>query len=384
LGEGFALLEVKSTVDAKAKHLPDLAIQTYVARRAGLRIDRIEVMHLNRGHRHPDVEPLFVRSDVTESVNALVAQVPAEIARQLAMLGRAQPEVAVGDHCHKPYTCPFESRCWPAPRLHDVAELYRMSSKAADLRALGYDSIADVPDDAQLNAIAARQRKAVLRGETVVEPGLQQVLDTLVQPLSFLDFEAVNAALPIWNGCAPYQSVPVQHSVHRAMADGSTTHAAFLAEGPSDPRARLAEDLLQATAGAGSVLVWHAEFERKCILELADLLPARAAELHALADRLVDLLPIVRNHVYHPEFRGSFSLKDVGPALVPELAYDDLAITDGNTAAVTLLAWLVNGSECSAEQRARTRAELLAYCERDTLLLVHILERLRALSQACP
>jgi hypothetical protein len=45
----------------------------------------------------------------------------------------------------------------------------------------------------------------------------------------------------------------------------------------------------------------------------------------------VDLLPAVRNHVYHPDFGGSFSLKDVLPAMVPELRYDTLAIGDGET-----------------------------------------------------
>jgi predicted RecB family nuclease len=38
--------------------------------------------------------------------------------------------------------------------------------------------------------------------------------------------------------------------------------------------------------------------------------------------RLWDLLPVVRNHVYHPAFAGSFSLKDVLPALVPEITVE--------------------------------------------------------------
>ena len=54
---------------------------------------------------------------------------------------------------------------------------------------------------------------------------------------------------------------------------------------------------------------------------MADALPALAEPLRSIIDRLVDLLQVVRNHVYHPDFGGSFSLKSVLPALVPELDY---------------------------------------------------------------
>src|SRR5450759_1607652 len=43
-----------------------------------------------------------------------------------------------------------------------------------------------------------------------------------------------------------------------------------------------------------------------------------------IQSRLWDLLPVVRNHVYHPAFAGSFSLKAVLPALVPEMTREAL------------------------------------------------------------
>ena len=61
-----------------------------------------------------------------------------------------------------------------------------------------------------------------------------------------------------------------------------------------------------------------------------------------IQSRLWDLLPVVRNHVYHPRFAGSFSLKDVLPALVPEMTYGGMEIANGQDAG---LAWesLVRG-----------------------------------------
>lgn len=90
----------------------------------------------------------------------------------------------------------------------------------------------------------------------------------------------------------------------------------------------------------------------------------------------------MRNHVYHPEFRGSFSLKSVGPALVPELAYGDLEVADGMTAALLLERYLRGADETAVEARAALRVALLAYCRRDTELLVRVYERLRKLGQA--
>ena len=62
---------------------------------------------------------------------------------------------------------------------------------------------------------------------------------------------------------------------------------------------------------------------------LAAALPHHAKALAALADRLFDLLRVVRNYCYHPDYRGSFSIKNVAPGP----GYDDLAIADGNLAA---------------------------------------------------
>jgi hypothetical protein len=107
-----------------------------------------------------------------------------------------------------------------------------------------------------------------------------------------------------------------------------------------------------------------------------------ASKLQRIHDRIEDLLPIVRNNVYHPDFNGSFSLKSVLPALVPGLGYDDLKIAEGASASELLQALLFD-AEMPATARAKLRSELLAYCERDTLAMVRVHERLKALAEAC-
>jgi hypothetical protein len=109
--------------------------------------------------------------------------------------------------------------------------------------------------------------------------------------------------------------------------------------------------------------------------ELADWLPEYKERIRNIRERLWDLWPFVKKHVYHPEFGGSFSIKSVLPALVPDLTYDGMEVADGGEAG---LAWeqLTRG-ELDPVERERLKDALLAYCRQDTLAMVKILERLR-------
>ena len=123
--------------------------------------------------------------------------------------------------------------------------------------------------------------------------------------------------------------------------------------------------------------MYNQQFESQRLWELAAWLPEFAEQIKAIQRRLWDLLPVVRDHVYHPAFAGSYSLKTVLPALVPELSYDGMAVANGQDAG---LAWesLVRGGLDQVE-RDKTRKALLDYCGKDTLALVRLLETLRTL-----
>jgi len=82
----------------------------------------------------------------------------------------------------------------------------------------------------------------------------------------------------------------------------------------------------------------------------------------------------MRKHVYHPAFAGSYSLKYVLPALVPEMTYEGMAVADGQQAGV---AWesLMRGGLDQVE-RDRIEKALRDYCGQDTLAMVRLLQRL--------
>jgi hypothetical protein len=381
LPHGHCLIEVKAAASVKDEHLPDAALQTWAARRSGLDVRRVEIMHLNRACAYPDLSDLFIRADVTEAVEALLPQIAEAVESQKRMLAGPLPEVPIGAHCEQPRACPFMARCWPPLPPHHLGTLYRVQArKLAEWEAQGYATIHDLPRSVTLGAVAERQRRAVQSGTLIVERGLARALAPIRAPIAFLDFETLALPIPAWNGCHPFDQVPVQFSVHLEDHAGRRAHHEWMADGPGDPRPELAARLIAACQGAQTVIAYHANFERGCLEHLARAAPKHAEALRALAAALFDLLPVVRDHVYHPDFGGRFSLKDVVPALLPELAYADLEIASGEAASRALERLMFEGDLLGDDERAELRSHLLRYCERDTWVMVKLLEHLRQLA----
>ena len=128
------------------------------------------------------------------------------------------------------------------------------------------------------------------------------------------------------------------------------------------------------------MVAYNKSFERRCLENMAQLLPAQAAALRDVIARLADPLPVLREHVYHPDFGGGFGLKAVLPALVPELSYDGLEIAGGELASQALLRLMFERESLAAEKLQSQRDALLAYCELDTLAMVKLMAKLRELT----
>jgi hypothetical protein len=372
---------VKSSSSQKDEHILDAAVQVHVARQSGIDVRAAEIMHLNKEFRHPDEGDLFARSDVTDSAFGLLHTIPGEIKAQLAMLNGPLPEAPIGMNCFEPRECPFHDRCWPQAHDH-IMKLYNVGPKrGCDYMTTGVHTIPDIPPTQKLPAAAKRQIRAMKENRIVVEPGLRKALDPFSSRLGFLDFETIARAVPVWAGMAPWEQAAAQFSYHEAQPDGTYTHVGYLAEGSHDARPELAKAMIAATAGAERVVTYTA-FEKTRIRGLQKCVPALETELKQLEAKLIDLHPIMRDYVYHPDFLGSFSLKYVLTPMVPELTYSDLVIVDGLVASVEIARLLFVAQKISPEERDRVRQDLLNYCERDTWAMVKLLEKLNELATA--
>ena len=335
-GNGFHLIEVKSSARQKPEHIPDVGVQLHVLREAGVDVESASVMHLNREFRHPDQGPLLSRTDVTTEALQYAEGVSDQIiAEQLDVLSGPLPDTPIGRHCHEPWSCPFIERCWPQD-LNHISKLYNVGpKKSAKYMDQGIHWISDLPADAKLPLAAKRQIQSIREDRLRVEPGLADALVEFDGVLGFLDFETISRAVPVWPGMGPWHQAAAQFSYHETQPDGTYSHIGWLAEGPQDARPELALKMVEGTSRADRV-VMYTPFERTRIRDLQRAVPDLEPELVELEHKLIDLHPVVRDYVYHPDFHGSFSIKYVLQPLVPELSYTDLVIVYGLVASVEI------------------------------------------------
>ena len=353
----------------------------YAVEGSGIPIKRAYLMHIDNTYvyRGGDHDPgrLFSLKDVTDQVRAYATdKMPNDLARMWESLRLTETlDIETGRHCSTPYRCPFFGHCHRDEPQHPVRELPRLRQEGYErLETSGIRDIASIPPDfAGLSGIQRRVRDGVATGQPFVGPDLASKLGEISLPAGFLDFETLIPAVPMYVGTRPYQAIPFQWSLHVQDSDGSLRHSAFLDDGPEDPRERFVTSLLEATPSQGSIVVYSG-YEERIMKELAREFPRYETPLLALCDRAIDLLRLIRGSYYHPDFHGSFSIKSVLPALVPDLAYDDLEIPEG-LAATAAYARLIAGGAPQSEE-AKVRESLLAYCERDTEAMVRIYEAL--------
>ncbi|MEQ1723446.1 MAG: DUF2779 domain-containing protein, partial [Pseudobdellovibrio sp.] len=204
--------------------------------------------------------------------------------------------------------------------------------------------------------------------------GVQNEISSWKFPLIFLDFETINPAIPRYIGTGPFTQVPFQFSVHILNSiDSETTHHEFLYDQNTDPRADLIPELINACKGEGSVVAYYGQFESARIQDLEEFAPNFKNELKHIRDRIVDPLPIFREHIYFPEFTDSYSIKSVGPAVLgDEFSYEHMKVGDGS-AAQRAFEELISPTT-SGPRKEELRLAMLEYCKKDTLVMVELVK----------
>jgi predicted RecB family nuclease len=385
-GDLWRLVEVKSASDLKDNHVEDVAVQSYVLSGSGMKLASVWLAHINREYvlTEPTVDPrhLFLLRNLTQRAQNFQPELKLRLRSQFQVLAMPEaPDVPTGLHCVNPVVCEFFNHCnVPRPDDH-IGYLPRIHASAMEeLEEMGIASIREIPDDFELSDIQRRAATCVQTGEPWFSPELSAELGKLEYPLRFMDFETVNPAIPRFSGMRPYDHLPFQWSVHVQRQPGSAAeHFDFLALDRDDPRTAFIASLCEALGeDNGSIVVYNEQFESQRLWELAGWLPAYTDRIRSIQSRLWDLLPVVRNHVYHPAFGGSFSLKAVLPALAPEMTYEGMEVPNGQAAGIAWESMISN--RVSDSERQAKRTALLEYCGQDTLALVKLLEALRTAS----
>ncbi len=391
----FPLKADKITPAQPDEHLlDDIAIQLWVLAASGLPVERAELNLLNNRWRYPgggDYRGLFRPLVMDGSIEERIAQVPRWLEEAKRVLAGPMPEVLTGKQCQNPYPCPFASHCSglePEGPEHPIELLPGSAGKnlARKLRqSKGYISLLE-PAAAELigkeAALYRRMQRAHQTGRPILEPTSGVALAALPWPRYYLDFEGIDLPVPYWAGVRPYEQVPFQWSCHIERHRGVFENLEFLDLSGDDPSLPCIRALLQAIPpGTGPVFVYHKTYEEGRLREFGERHPQHAPALQHLIERLVDLLPLVRESYYHPDMRGSFSIKKVLPSIASDLHYSELAgVADGTAAQVAYL-YAAFDPGTTPEQKTQYRQELLRYCKQDTWAMVEVAYHLQRLGR---
>ena len=101
---------------------------------------------------------------------------------------------------------------------------------------------------------------------------IRQFLSELIFPLYFFDYETFSSAVPLLDGTSPHKHFPVQYSLHILDADGSLHHKEYLERQARLPD-RLVERMQEDFGPTGSVVSWHASFEKTRNREMTERYP---------------------------------------------------------------------------------------------------------------
>ncbi len=370
----YRMAEVKSSTSVKPYHLQDCAVQSWVVNGAGYPLKRVELAHVNNSFVYEGngrYQGLLSHNDVTDDILPLMEQVPVWIQSFQDMLAGPMPPIAAGDQCTSPYECPFLNHCALPQAEYPVTMLPYAGNLARELEASGIRDVRHIPEGLLVKEVHQRIRRATIANAYELDHEAQERVAALPYPRYYLDYETIQFVVPKWIGTRPYEQLPFQWSCHIEHEDGTLAHREYLDTTGDTPMYAFAESLIEGLGDTGPILVYNIGFERARTQELAVRFPDLADELNAISGRMVDLLPIARQHYYHPDMKGSWSIKAVLPTIAPDLDYKKLdEVQDGGMAQAAYLEMI--RPDVAEERRHKLSSSLLEYCKLDTLAMVRV------------
>lgn len=377
-GKWFAY-EVKSSTKVTDVYKLDAALQYWVISNSGIELEDICIVHINNKyvkHGAIEIQKLFTKVSVKKDCLKHQAFIDEKVPNLKQMVGmQATPEVSIGPQCFSPYECDFMGHCWKNVPKHSVFELSGISrADQFKLYNEGFKTIGDVPDRYPLAKAQRIQVDQFKKQKPLIDkPMVEAFICSLNYPLTFFDIESFMPAVPIYDGTRPYEQIPFQYSIHyKDSRDGKHQHFEFLAETGIDPRPSFVKNVVEHLAGVGDILVYNQSFETAVLRRLGNEFPEYKDDIDDILARVKDLMEPFKNKWYYdPDMKGSYSIKEVLPALVPDLGYSELSIHAG---AMAMAAFEQLQNETDLFKIAEVRQNLLKYCELDTLAMVKILE----------
>ena len=384
-GNSVEIYEVKSSTEIKDIYLDDISYQFYILNKLGYKVTKASIIYINNQYiRHGELNlsEFFNSEDVTDIVQEKQKEIESKIKEiNEYMKQEAEPKQEIGMQCFKPYQCQFWKYCTKHLPEHNVFQIRKMhKDKALKFYYEGKTNFKDLLEE-NMNW---KFKQQIEFEEFNYEPHIdkqkiREFMKNLYYPIYFLDFETMQTAIPEFDNSKPYQQIPFQYSLHYIEKEnGELFHKEFLAESGTDPRRKLAEQLVKDIPKDVCVTAYNMMFEKGRIKELAEIFPDLSEHLMNIHEHIQDLMiPFSERMYYCKDMQGSYSIKYVLPALFPndpELNYHNLPLIHNGGEAMNIFPKI---KDMSKEEQEKARYGLLKYCELDTYAMVKVWEKLK-------
>ncbi len=381
------IYEVKSSskikTDREHNHIKDVTFQKLVLKEIGINVGDVFIIHLNKDYKRKgdlNIKELFTITNVSEDIDKACDITSSEITEALSLLSKDDIDLnscsclylARKNHC-----CSFNALNPNVPEysVHDISRIHL--EKIKSLIDSGVMNIKDISDNFELTenqriqVNLEKSQKALINKDNI-----QESLKKLDYPLCFIDYETYSTAIPILDDISPHQHIPFQVSIHVLDSNSNLKHFEYLAKEASNAILGLIEFMNKTITPKGTIISWHASFEKTKNKEMAERYPEHSHFLFDLNSRTFDLEKFFKKDYLLSGFKGKTSIKNVLPVLIPEFSYENLDIQDGSEA---MEQWgKMIFSSITEDEKQKIINNLLEYCKMDTLAMVEIFKLVRS------
>ncbi|MBX3163491.1 MAG: DUF2779 domain-containing protein [Bacteroidetes bacterium] len=376
-GENYTAYEVKSSLKVSEVYIKDACLQYYVLKASLSGFDDLFLVTLNDNYvlnGEIEVKKLFKKRSVKEQAEKNIPYFIHKISEAYFTLEKnIIPNVSIGERCFRPYQCDFFGSCWKntisETSIFNLPQVNK--AKVFEWFNAGIKEISQVGDEMLEKENAIIAKKSFLNNTPFVnQKNIQQFLSRIKLPVTAMDMEIWNPAIPELQGTKPFEQNPFLVCFY----DGEN-YFHFFSDYKHDDRKLFAEKLIELSENYASILVYDKSLEVNIINALIKNFPEHENALQALKSKIVDVFDVFVNmDYYHPAFKNNFSLKGVSLALMKEIQYSK--ITSGMEAMSYYQQYRLLENEI---EKQSIEAELIEYCNTDSFATFKLFEFLTQL-----
>lgn len=381
-GYGWNIYELKNSPSLKKREIiKELTFQKFIAESLNMKINGCYAINVNSEFKKEgDVNPenLFNIHDFTNEVNLVNrTEFDLQIKELLYFLKKEDSEESIKNSCKTPKSCRASTICWGELEESDIFHLREGTDQSIKYYNKGVRFIQQIPEEDELTFKQSIQVKTEKLGIPHIDKNvISEYIESIRYPVYYLDFETINSSIPIYERSRPFQHIPFQYSLHIQQTEKSSIeHHEYIDAGAGDPRQEILALLSKLILPGGTIVCFEDTFEKRCLRESADIFPEYNEWYKMIVNDFFDLaMPFKAFAYYHPEQKGSTSLKKVVAALTGS-GYESLHIKDGYSANFEFLK--IKTGELSPSEKKQIYFNLAEYCKQDTWSLHLVLNQLR-------